>query len=316
MSKFPALPGRAKTHWPVPINSVTKADGDILMRTLFVSDLDGTLMRSDKTISDYSAGVINRLIEQGVLFTYATARSIQSAMEITGALKLSLPAVTRNGTVLADNSSGRMIKKAVFSTEEVGLIKEWLTELPRCGFVSCYVGDEMIKVYHGGSLSAGMEEYVLEHKDDPRMKRVESTGEMFSGEAGYITLIDEKEKLQDAYERMKEYPGWECVFGKDAYSDLFWLEICPECCTKATALLKLKEKAGADRLVVFGDSVNDIPMFRIADEAYAVENADVTLKQIATAVIGSNDDDAVARFLEQAALWTDIEMHKKNIEIR
>ena len=65
------------------------------MKTLFVSDLDGTLMRSDKTLSDKTVQTLNRLIENGVLFTYATARSIQSAMEITGKLKLKLPVITR-----------------------------------------------------------------------------------------------------------------------------------------------------------------------------------------------------------------------------
>ena len=54
------------------------------MKTLYVSDLDKTLMRSDKTLSPYTVSTLNRLIRDGVLFTYATARSIQSAREITG----------------------------------------------------------------------------------------------------------------------------------------------------------------------------------------------------------------------------------------
>ena len=48
------------------------------MRTLYVSDLDGTLLRPDGRVSAYSLGVLNRLIEAGVLFTYATARSLSS----------------------------------------------------------------------------------------------------------------------------------------------------------------------------------------------------------------------------------------------
>ena len=51
------------------------------------------------------------------------------------------------------------------------------------------------------------------------------------------------------------------------------------------------------RLVVFGDQVNDIGMFRTADEAYAVAGAAPELAEHATAIIGSNDDDAVARWL-------------------
>ena len=106
------------------------------MKTLFVSDLDGTLMRSDKKLSEKTVRTLNRLIENGVLFTYATARSIQSAMEITGGLKMRLPVITRNGTVLADNESGRMIQKAVFSADEIRLLKTGLPELVESGFVS------------------------------------------------------------------------------------------------------------------------------------------------------------------------------------
>ncbi len=52
-----------------------------------------------------------------------------------------------------------------------------------------------------------------------------------------------------------------------------------------------------DYIVVFGDAVNDIDMFEMADEAYAVENAVSELKGKATAIIGSNDDDGVAEWL-------------------
>lgn len=56
---------------------------------------------------------------------------------------------------------------------------------------------------------------------------------------------------------------------------------------------------GCDRIVVFGDSVNDISMFEIADEAYAVENAIDELKEKATSVIDSNDEDGVAKLLSE-----------------
>ena len=52
-----------------------------------------------------------------------------------------------------------------------------------------------------------------------------------------------------------------------------------------------------DKIVAFGDNLNDIPLFEIADECYAVSNSAEELKKIATGVIGSNDEDAVAEFL-------------------
>ena len=59
---------------------------------------------------------------------------------------------------------------------------------------------------------------------------------------------------------------------------------------------------GCDRVVSFGDAVNDIPMFEISDECYAVENAVDELKEIASGVIACNEDDGVAEWLSQNAL--------------
>ena len=60
---------------------------------------------------------------------------------------------------------------------------------------------------------------------------------------------------------------------------------------------KLKEIWECDRIVSFGDAVNDIPMFEMSDECYAVENAVAELKAVATGIIGRNDQDGVARWL-------------------
>ena len=49
------------------------------MATLYVSDLDGTLLRSNAITSDYTNAVINRLTEKGMIFSYATARSLVTA---------------------------------------------------------------------------------------------------------------------------------------------------------------------------------------------------------------------------------------------
>ena len=55
---------------------------------------------------------------------------------------------------------------------------------------------------------------------------------------------------------------------------------------------------GLRKVIVFGDGKNDIDMFQMADESYAVANAHEELKKYATDVILSNDDDGVARWLE------------------
>ena len=81
-------------------------------------------------------------------------------------------------------------------------------------------------------------------------------------------------------------------------NDKYLTNIVHSTLSKAKSLLKLKEDYVFDRLVVFGDSLNDISMFKIADESYAVSNARDELKELATQVIGYNEEDSVAHFLE------------------
>ena len=268
---------------------------------LYVSDLDGTLMRSDGTLSPYTVRTVNELTARGIAFTYATARSIESARTIAGGLKLPLPAITRNGCVLADNATGKHLEKALFTAEEVALLKELLPELPECGFISCFMGEAMYKTYLPGKHTPGFQKYVDFYADDPRMMPVDSFDGLFRGEPGYVTLIDEKESIRPVYERVRQYDCWETLYQKATYWDEYWVEICPRNCTKAKAILKMKEQYGFRKLAVFGDSVNDLSMFRVADEAYAVSNALEELKAAATEVIGSNEEDAVANLLRRRA---------------
>ena len=269
-------------------------------KTLYVSDLDGTLMHKDLKISDFSVRAINAMVEKGVAFTYATARSISSAGTITKDLKLNLPVITRNGAVLADNNTGKIIEKALFTEKEVEMLKDMLPELPRTGFVSCYFGDDMKKVFAGSLHTAELQGYLDYYKDDPSVVTVSALSEMFMGNPGYVTIIGNKVETEPLYLRTREYNGWECLFQKDVYRDEYWLEIAPRNSTKAKSILKLKEEYGFDKLVVFGDSANDITMFKIADEAYAVSNAVDELKALATGIIGSNEEDAVAVYLSKA----------------
>lgn len=83
------------------------------------------------------------------------------------------------------------------------------------------------------------------------------------------------------------------------YTKEQWLEIMPRQASKANAALQLKKRFGCSRLVAFGDGSNDLDLFAAADESYAVENAADELKAAATGVILSNQEDGVARWLEQ-----------------
>ena len=70
-------------------------------------------------------------------------------------------------------------------------------------------------------------------------------------------------------------------YGEDIYTKYYWLEITHRDSDKGRGALFLKNYIGADKLICFGDHMNDISMFKMADEAYAVGNAVQELKDIA-----------------------------------
>lgn len=87
------------------------------MKTLYMSDLDGTLLQSNEKTSEYTNKTINALIERGMLFSYATARSYLTASRVTAGLQTDLPLVVYNGAALVDGEDGRPMLKNFFGPE-------------------------------------------------------------------------------------------------------------------------------------------------------------------------------------------------------
>lgn len=264
-------------------------------KILYVSDLDGTLLQSNQMVSDFTALAINTLAEQGMLFSYATARSFITASKAASKITAKIPLVIYNGTFVLDNSSGKMLLSNYFSHGEV---QEIAAALYRCGvypMVYSFINGAEKFSYCTAGLTKGLTEFLNTRQADVRDNPVNSRKDLYKGDVFYFTLIDDEEKLLPLYMRFKN--RYSCIYSRDIYSGNQWLEIMPSGTNKANAILKLKELLGCTKIISFGDAKNDIPMFEISDECYAVENADDRLKEIATAVIGSNNDDGVAKWL-------------------
>ncbi len=265
------------------------------MKTLYVSDLDGTLLRSDQKTSEYTNETINALVRDGMLFSYATARSWHTAHKVTDGLTAAFPLIVYNGAFIRDNASGKHLLENFF---EKGPAERMIRELIAGGvqpIVYAFIEGEEKFSYQKDAVNAATWEFILSRTGDSRERPVADAEELMNGKIFYFSCIDEPEKLQPFYERYAM--AHRCYYHRDIYSKEQWLEIMPQKASKANAILQLKELLGCDRLVVFGDGINDLDMFRIADEAYAVENAVPELKAAATAVIGSNDEDGVAKWL-------------------
>lgn len=267
-------------------------------RTLYLSDLDGTLLGPDARTSAFTNETINALTRRGVLFSYATARSFLTASKVTTGLDVPLPVILYNGALLLDGRTGRQLRMNLFAPQEAARIRRALTGAGVWPIVYAFVdGRERFSVWPE-RMSPGVSAFVSTRGDDPRLRIVDSEDALFAGETFYFTCMGEA-ALDALYEQLRG--DFHCVRQIDLYDGLPWLEIMPRTATKAHAALQLKAMLNCDRLVVFGDGLNDLELFRAADETCAVENAAAELKTLATAVIPSNDRDGVARWLSRHA---------------
>ena len=262
-------------------------------KTLYVSDLDGTLLTREQILSEFTVDTINSLVERGMMFSYATARSVYTAGVITRRLRGNIPVIVYNGTFILENGTGRHLLEHYFSPDDAALISNTLIKNGVHPIVYSFINGEEKFSYVPHSTT---EAFLNTRRGDGR-DRPTDVRHILDGDVFHFSCIDSPRHLFPAYEFLKD--KFPCIYNRDIYSGEQWLEVHPKGVTKANAVLELKNLLGCDRVVCFGDGKNDISMFNIADECYAVGNADEELKEIATAVIDSNDADGVAKWLIQ-----------------
>lgn len=267
-------------------------------KTLFVSDLDGTLLDRTDRLSAYTVRVLNQLLARGLLFTFATARSWHSAHVVAEGLSPTLPWIVHNGAAFSDGRTGARTDDVFFTPSQRAQL------LVRCARFGLWPlvygvldGEEKVFYLEHARRHPGMAHYIDSRPGDKRLTPVSTPEALLQGETYYFTFIHDKDKLAPLWEQIKDFDWLSLTFQQDLYREEYWLEITSRQATKAQAALRLKEQLGCTKLVAFGDGMNDLPLFQAADESYAMANALPEVKAAATAVIGSNEEDGVARFL-------------------
>lgn len=265
------------------------------MKTLYITDLDGTLLDSTPKTSEYTNATINSLLDQGAVISYATARSLTTTKLVTNGLMIKHPLVVHNGVFVTD-PDGTVLHKNIFTKAEAKEILDTILEHEVNPVVFSLIESKQKFMYQKEKLNIPTTQFINKRSTDPRNLPVNSKNELYNGETYYFTLIGDENKTNTLYELFKD--RFQCYFQRDMYSGDYWLEITSKTATKATAVKQLAKMLNCDRIVAFGDGINDIEMFSIADEAYAVENAVEDLKAKSTAIIGKNTDDGVAKWIK------------------
>lgn len=276
------------------------------MNTLYVSDLDGTLLQSDATLSQHSEAILGEMLADGLLFTVASARSVVSIGQMLRGLPLSLPVIEFNGAYLSDLSTGR---HEIINALEPSVAASTYALVTAQGFtplIATFDGTDD-RVHYGEMLNEGMHWYLqdrLQHRDTRWRGATDNLAASLREQVVCLTTIAKKEPLADLQAAVLAAHAGQVethLFENQYFPGWHWLTVHDRRATKDQAIQTLTENYGLHdaEIVVFGDHINDLKMFQKATLSVAVANAQAEVKASADLVIGTNEEDSVANFLRE-----------------
>jgi len=272
--------------------------------TLIISDLDGTLLNSLGELNPYTISIINRLIGKGFLFSVATARALESARPLIAPLNIKIPIILHNGVSIYDLIKEKYLQHLFIPSILISKFAKMFSKHHLNPFLYGVNPKNENKVYYTRISNFAERTYVEDRlsRNDPRFQKVKSLP-WTDTKIHEINVLGPKSEIFPIAKELMNNDEVGIHFSEDIYTPGFFrLEITHPSASKKNALLYLKDLLRIDKLICFGDADNDISMFEIADEKYAVENAVSSLKKISTKTIKSNQDDGVARFLAEKFL--------------
>ena len=266
--------------------------------TLYVTDLDGTLLDATAHVPEEGVRLLNEMLDAGLPFTVATARSWDSAGPLVRSLHLKYPVVAYNGAYLIDPRTGEALDKCLFSQEQALRVAQVFFDHGLSPMVYAQIDGAHKVSWLRAMEHDGIRQYAADRAGDPRLRPVDTVEELCRGGVFYLSALGKREVLDPLEPIMREMDFVHVSYTSDAYKpELHWLELSRYDATKAMGVDKLRKLTGIPRIVCFGDNLNDLPMFNVSDECYAVENARPELKAAATGIIGRNVELGVPRFL-------------------
>ncbi len=252
---------------------------NVLKMLLF--DLDGTLLRSDKTISENTLRSLRRYREKGVLIGVSTSRSEQNALGFTEKLRPEV-LITSGGALVKYNDE--YIYRAEFSGEETRRIIGLARDVCGC---DCEMTADTVEAHYWN------------YKVEPK-KQDKSWGDSI-----YTDFDDFNQNTlkicveifdENAAKRLRELlKDCDCA----RFSEGYWYKFTRKTATKEKAISVVCSVCGIgiEQIMAFGDDYSDIGMLELCGKGVAMGNAIDEVRERADIVIGSNDDDGIAEYL-------------------
>ena len=255
-------------------------------------DLDGTLLRSDGTVSDRSRAALAAARDAGVDVVLVTARSPRSVREIAADLGLRGPALCANGATVFDLDAGAIVRHVPLSVDVAHRVVRGLREqVPGISFAW-----EL-------ELRFGSEPAYEERRDNDRWPRPEGSFPPCDALAWHEPMTKLLARIHDT-DLDSVLAATRALCGNEAevtIAGAVFVEVMAPGVSKEAALIALADERGVGRseVVAFGDQLADAGMLRWAGLGVATANASPFALEAADEVTASNDEDGVALVLER-----------------
>ena len=268
-------------------------------------DLDGTLLTTDKILTERTKKALEMAAAQGVILVPATGRPLCGLPKELLELPFIKYAVTANGARILETKTEQVLSEMLISVEKAREILDIFSDYDTLRDVY-YDGigySEKEKLVHIQDyvMTKAMGEYILNTRVP-----VESVEEKFEtenrGTDKVQALFRYQTDKQEAWKRIRKVTGVEATGALENN-----IEVNAEGVHKGMALLKLGEIFGISReeIASFGDGSNDTMMLKTVGMGVAMANAMPEVKAAADRLTDSNDEEGVARFIEKYILKTE-----------
>jgi len=270
------------------------------MKPIYITDLDHTFLRSDQSVSDFSTEVWNTKCKDAIL-SVATARSFQKTHDFLDKLHLDAPMILLDGTMIVSPDK-KLIDVKLINKELGNAIINEGKKFNIHPFVIALKDMELNEAFLFPTTLNMHQHGVLEnYRNDPRMLECKNIRAMDMNLK--LVYFGDHKTLKPLHDHLEKTFGKELEYklSPEKYSDGYFLTILHPEGDKAHALKKVMDYLGRDPadVTVFGDSINDIGMFKLAGTSVAVSNALDEVKAVADVILEhSNDEDGVARYLK------------------
>jgi Cof subfamily protein (haloacid dehalogenase superfamily) len=258
---------------------------------LIATDLDGTLLRADKTISPRTSAVLERAAAAELPVVLVTGRPIRWLRTVYEQLATPLPAVCANGAVVYDPMRDQVLRADPLAPVALAEIARRLAdEVPEAVLA--------VEIMDGRQMRHHVDYPMRWDSEHGGVQAVQAVTELIT-EPAVKLLVRAGDRDPDEFTaRIGKALAGVAEATHSSTSGL--VEVSASGVTKAAGLAWYCDRLGvpAAQVTAFGDMPNDVPMLAWAGHAVAVGNAHPAVKEIADEVVASNEDDGVAGYLE------------------